>query len=104
MLENSVYSVISPEGCAAILWKDSALANKAAEGLKLTARDLHENRLVDEVVKEPEGGGHADVDGTIKQLDEVLYPTLKKLIGMSLPERLRMRRLKMRQMGSWIEG
>jgi acetyl-CoA carboxylase carboxyl transferase subunit alpha len=104
MLENSVYSVISPEGCAAILWKDSALANKAAEGLKLTARDLHENGLVDKVVREPEGGGHADVDGTISQLDQVLYPTLKKLIGISPPERLRMRRLKMRQMGSWIEG
>jgi acetyl-CoA carboxylase carboxyl transferase subunit alpha len=104
MLENSVYSVITPEGCAAILWKDSALAYKAAEGLKLTARDLHENRLVDEVVKEPEGGGNADVDETIRQLDHVLYPTLKRLIGISPPERLRMRRLKMRQMGSWIEG
>jgi acetyl-CoA carboxylase carboxyl transferase subunit alpha len=104
MLENSVYSVITPEGCAAILWKDSALAYKAAEGLKLTARDLHENRLVDEVVKEPEGGGNADVDETIRQLDHVLYPTLKRLIGISPPERRRMRRLKMRQMGSWIEG
>src|SRR5438067_250285 len=62
VLENAYYSVISPEGCAAILWKDRAAAPKAAEALKITARDLHELGLIDEIVAEPEGGAHRDYD------------------------------------------
>src|SRR5205807_5112566 len=62
MLENAIYSVISPEGCAAILWKDASQAEKAAEGLKLTAQDLMTNGLVDQVISEPAGGAHKSHD------------------------------------------
>src|SRR6266566_238951 len=70
MLENAYYSVISPEGCAAILWKDRSAAGKAAEALKITAKDLLELKLVDEIVPEPLGGAHTDVEKmslTLKQ-------------------------------------
>src|SRR5438552_17948794 len=60
VLENAYYSVISPEGCAAILWKDRAAAPKVAEALKITARDLHELGLIDEIIPEPLGGPHND--------------------------------------------
>ena len=60
MLENSVYSVISPEGCAAILWKDSSQRERAAEALKITADDLLRLKVIDEIVKEPLGGAHVD--------------------------------------------
>src|SRR5438309_2648139 len=69
MRENAIYSVISPEGCAAILWKDSSQAARAAEGLKLTAQDLLSEKLVDQVIKEPEGGAHKSHDETAKLLD-----------------------------------
>ena len=64
ILENAYYSVISPEGCAAILWKDRANAAKAAAALKITAKDLLELKLVDEIVPEPLGGAHTDTAGT----------------------------------------
>jgi acetyl-CoA carboxylase carboxyl transferase subunit alpha len=60
MLENSVYSVISPEGCAAILWKDASQRERAAEALKMTAEDLRELGVIDEIIPEPLGGAHAD--------------------------------------------
>src|SRR5438067_8847499 len=72
MLENAIYSVISPEGCAAILWKDSAQAPRAAAELKLTAQDLLREGLVDEVVNEPEGGGHKSHDEAARLLDRAL--------------------------------
>src|SRR5262249_11030311 len=80
LLENAYYSVISPEGCAAILWKDRAAAAKAAEALKITAKHLLELGLVDEIVPEPLGGAHTDLpamaatlrDHLLKHLDEVL--------------------------------
>src|SRR5438067_5876395 len=68
MLENAYYSVISPEGCAAILWKDRAAAPKAAEALQITARDLHELGLIDEIVPEPLGGAHNDPSTTAHTL------------------------------------
>src|SRR5881398_3316362 len=76
MLENAIYSVISPEGCAAILWKDSGQATRAAEELKLTAPDLLREGLVDEVVSEPAGGGHKSHDETARLLDAVLCSRL----------------------------
>src|SRR5256714_1310080 len=69
MLENAIYSVISPEGCAAILWKDSSQAPRAAEGLKLTAQDLLSEGLVDQVIAEPKGGAHKSHDETATLLD-----------------------------------
>jgi len=73
MLKNAIYSVISPEGCAAILWKDSALADQAAESLKLTADELLAERLIDAIVEEPPGGGHIDHDLAADLLDKALY-------------------------------
>ncbi len=70
MFENSVYSVISPEGCASILWRDSAKAEVAAEALKITARDLKELGIIDEIVAEPEGGAHTDHDASAALLGE----------------------------------
>src|SRR5437773_3342999 len=66
MLENAIYSVISPEGCAAILWKDSSQSAQAAEGLKLTAKDLKNEGIVDQIIPEPPGGAHTDYDQTAR--------------------------------------
>jgi acetyl-CoA carboxylase carboxyl transferase subunit alpha len=103
MLENSVYSVITPEGCATILWKDATLASKAAEGLKLTAVDLLRSGLIDKVIREPEGGGQCDVDEMAEMLDEVLWPSLRALISMDPGERMRQRKRRVRDFGEWVE-
>src|SRR5881392_3169805 len=81
ILENAYYSVISPEGCAAILWKDRAAAAKAAEALKITARDLHELGLVDEIIPEPFGGAHNDPSATAQTLKRHLLKHLKELMA-----------------------
>ncbi|HXV86316.1 MAG TPA: acetyl-CoA carboxylase carboxyl transferase subunit alpha, partial [Gemmatimonadales bacterium] len=91
MLENAVYSVISPEGCAAILWKDASQKERAAEALKLTARDLLQLGVIDEIVPEPAGGAHADHDGAARLLSEALDRHLQELITES-PQRLIRRR------------
>jgi acetyl-CoA carboxylase carboxyl transferase subunit alpha len=87
MLENSIYSVISPEGCASIMWRDSTKAELAAEALKITAPDLLRLKLIDEVVPEPEGGAHTDYETTAKLLDSVLARALNELAPLS-PQRL----------------
>jgi acetyl-CoA carboxylase carboxyl transferase subunit alpha len=79
MLENSVYSVISPEGCAAILWADGTKGEIAAEALKLTAKDLKEQKIIDEIVKEPVGGAHRDHEMMAKTLHKALRKNLKEL-------------------------
>src|ERR1051326_1136241 len=89
ILENAYYSVISPEGCAAILWKDRAAAGKAAQALKISAKDLLELKLVDEIVPEPLGGAHTDADKTAAILKEHLVKHLDELIKMSPEERLK---------------
>lgn len=81
MLSNSVYSVISPEGCAAILWRDETKAAEAAEALKITAASLLKLRVIDEVVQEPWGGAHRDPDGTMKALKKALNKHLDRLKG-----------------------
>jgi acetyl-CoA carboxylase carboxyl transferase subunit alpha len=91
MLENSVYSVISPEGCAAILWKDSSQRERAAEALKLTADDLLRLKLIDEVVAEPMGGAHVDTDATGEALREALIRHVTELRKIR-PEKLVKRR------------
>jgi acetyl-CoA carboxylase carboxyl transferase subunit alpha len=101
MLENAIYSVISPEGCAAILWKDSAQAPRAAEGLKLTAPDLLHEGLVDQVVDEPDGGSHKSHDDAAKLLDVALCSKLAESATSTVPERLTRRYTKLRQMGKW---
>src|SRR5690625_1302966 len=78
-MENAVYSVISPEACAAILWRDAAEASRAAEALRMTARDLLGLGVVDRVVDEPLGGAHRDPAGTVKQVKQVLAEELAGL-------------------------
>ncbi|MBI1178029.1 acetyl-CoA carboxylase carboxyltransferase subunit alpha [bacterium] len=104
ILENAYYSVISPEGCAAILWKDRAAAPQAAEALKITARHLHELGLVDEVVPEPLGGAHNDPEGTAANLKSALLNHLEACLGMSVDERLKQRYEKFRALGRFDEG
>ena len=103
ILENAYYSVISPEGCAAILWKDRAAAAKAAEALKITAKDLLELRLADEIVPEPLGGAHNDVPATAASLKQSLIRNLDELEKISAEERLKRRYDKFRSHGHYVE-
>ena len=103
ILENAYYSVISPEGCAAILWKDRAAAVKAAEALKITARELHELGLVDEIIPEPLGGAHNDPETTARALRQHLLKHLKQLQKLSAGERLKKRYDKFRSYGHYLE-
>jgi acetyl-CoA carboxylase carboxyl transferase subunit alpha len=103
ILENAYYSVISPEGCAAILWKDRSAASKAAEALKITAKDLLELGLADEVVPEPLGGAHNDLPLTAATLKDQLLRNLEDLQRVPGPERLRTRYQKFRSHGHYIE-
>jgi len=99
VLENAYYSVISPEGCAAILWKDGAKAPEAAEVLKLTAEDLLKMGIIDQVVPEPLGGAHRDPQKTAKELKEAINKNLKALGALNKEELLRLRYKKFRGMG-----
>jgi acetyl-CoA carboxylase carboxyl transferase subunit alpha len=101
MLENATYSVISPEGCAAILWKDSSQADRAAEGLRLTAQHLQEEGIVDKIIPEPEGGAHNDYDQTARYLDSALSERLAEAVSCSQEDRLSRRYGKLRQFGRW---
>jgi acetyl-CoA carboxylase carboxyl transferase subunit alpha len=102
MLENSVYSVISPEGCASIMWRDSTKAEIAAEALKITAPDLLELKLIDGIVPEPEGGAHIDHAATAKLLEPVLSRALDELSQLSPGELLDQRYDKFRHMGQFF--
>ena len=104
ILENAYYSVISPEGCAAILWKDRAAAPKAAEALKITAGHLRDLGLVDEVVPEPLGGAHQDIEGTAAALKSRLASHLSELAALSVEDRLRLRYAKFRAYGHFHEN
>ena len=88
MMEYSIYSVISPEGCASILWKDAAKAPEAAEALQMTARRLKELGLIDHIVPEPLGGAHRDYDQAAKNLKEAILTQLKTLQAFSSEELL----------------
>jgi acetyl-CoA carboxylase carboxyl transferase subunit alpha len=101
MLENSVYSVISPEGCAAILWKTASAKDKAADALKLTARDLAELAVIDEVVEEPAGGAHDDWDGAAVRLSEAAHRHLAELVELGEDELRSQRVQKYERMGRW---
>src|SRR5881394_936374 len=103
ILENAYYSVISPEGCAAILWKDRAAAAKAAEALKITARDLQELKLVDEIVPEPIGGAHTNAEITAANLKTHLLKHLDEVASMSVADRLKSRYEKFRAFGHFEE-
>src|SRR5512135_1664574 len=99
ILENAYYSVISPEGCAAILWKDRSAAAKAAEALKITAKHLRDLGLVDEIIPEPLGGAHTDHVNAANNLQAVLTRHLEEVLALPVAERLRLRYQKFRNFG-----
>ena len=100
MLENAIYSVISPEGCSAILWKDQEHVEAVANALKITARDLIALGVIDEIVAEPPGGAHLNHDAAAHLLDACLKPALEALLGKSGEELREARYQKFRRMGA----
>jgi acetyl-CoA carboxylase carboxyl transferase subunit alpha len=103
MLEYAIYSVISPEGCASILYRDSQQAPKAAEALKLTAQDLLELKVIDGIVPEPLGGAHHDVDGMAKTIKEEILKQIEELGKIPVKKLLESRTEKYEKMGVWKE-
>lgn len=103
ILENSFYAVISPEGCASIIWRDSTKAEAAAVAMKITAKDLKELGIVDEIVPEPEGGAHTDHEAAGRMLDEVLDRQLITLTNQPIKELLQARYEKFRNMGQFFD-
>ena len=103
MMENSIYSVITPEGCAAILWKDSSKAEQAAEALKLTAPDLLELKVIDEVIPEPVGGAHRDPEEAARRVKDAVLRHVRGLIGLPAQELLDRRLEKYLKMGVYLE-
>jgi len=99
MLEFSYYSVISPEGCAAILWRDGSQAGQAAEALKLTSKDLLKLKLIDEVIKEPLGGAHRNVHDTVYNVEQFILKTLRELQRIKIDDLLEERYEKLRAIG-----
>jgi acetyl-CoA carboxylase carboxyl transferase subunit alpha len=104
MLENAWYSVISPEGCAAILWRDAAKAPEAAEALKLSAPDLMRLRVIDKIIPESKGGAHRDPQGQADILKKEILSVLDELSGLSPNDLIERRIGKFRVMGEYMEG
>ena len=98
MMENAYYSVISPESCAAIIWRDSAKAELAASALKLTAPDLLERGIIDEIVSEPAGGAQENYDAAANSLGLSIRKALGELSGLSPEQLVEQRYQKFRQM------
>ncbi len=101
MQQFSTYSVISPEGCAAILWRDRAFADEAAEALKPTAKDLMQLGLIDAIIPEPREGAHRNPEAAAELMGDVLETTLNELLGKPLDELLREREKRLRNLGSF---
>jgi acetyl-CoA carboxylase carboxyl transferase subunit alpha len=100
MLENAIYTVITPEGCSAILWKDQNHVEAAAAALRITARDLIEFGIIDEIVPEPFGGAHVDHNVAAQMLDQRLKPAFEKFVGMSPKELQDQRYQRFRRLGA----
>lgn len=103
MLSNTIYSVISPEGCASILWRDAGKADEAAEALKLTAPYLYEMKVIDKMIEEPGNGAHEDHEAASKRLKSALLSGLKELLALDVETLLEQRYQKYRQMGVFLE-
>ena len=104
MMENAIYSVISPEGCAAILWRDAAMKQRAAEALKLTAEDLLQLGVADEVIQEPLGGAHRDAAAAASSLKEAISRHLEALSKLDPTELIEKRYAKYKLMGKYLES
>ena len=103
IFENSFYSVISPEGCAAIMWRDAAKAETAAAALKITAPDLKELGIIDEIIPEPDGGAHTDHEAAARILEQVLDRELVVLTNQPVKDLLAARYEKFRRMGQFFD-
>lgn len=103
MLQHAIYSVISPEGCAAILWNDASQKERAAKALKLTAEDVLELGVVDEIIPEPPGAAHSDADATKRAVGEVMARHLKELAKINPKKLVQSRAKKYMEMGSFTE-
>jgi acetyl-CoA carboxylase carboxyl transferase subunit alpha len=103
MLSNAIYSVISPEGCASILWRDAGRAGEAAEALKLTANHLYQLKIIDGIIEEPGDGAHEDHETTAKHLKSTLLSSLKALLPLEVGVLLEQRYQKYRKMGVFSE-
>lgn len=103
MLENAIYSVISPEGLSSILWKDPSLANKASDVMKLTAKDLLDLNVIDDIIKESLGGAHKDIDFTAKSIKGYISEELKELLALDKKDLVEARYQKFRNMGKFQE-
>lgn len=103
MLENSTYSVISPEGAAALLWKDASLAKDAAESMKITSYDLHQLGIIDKIIPEPKGGAHQNVEQQAENINIILEQSLKQLRDMPLETLLEKRWEKYKRIGDYTE-
>ena len=99
MLEHAIYSVISPEGCASILWRSSDNAHQAAEALKLTAQDMKKFQIIDEIISEPIGGAHRDLKLTVKKIGDVLERRLLNLLSLKKEELLKLKEDKYLKIG-----
>lgn len=104
MLEYAIYSVISPEGCASILYRDASHASQAADAMKIGAKDLFEFGIIDGLIKEPEGGAHNNPDVAARSIAEKVYSALKELQALSAEERIDLRIEKYMKIGKWIEA
>ena len=104
MLEYSVYSVISPEGCASILWKDQKKVETAAREMKMTANDLHELGIADVIVQEPAGGAHRDPEAAADAVGEAVWRELSAVSALTVDARLEARYGKFRRMGAFLES
>jgi len=105
MLENAIYSILSPEGYASILWKDSSRAKEAAEIMKMTAKDLYKFKVIDKVIKEPkDGGATSDVQFMSETIMKEITRAMKDLIKIDTNELINLRYEKFRNMGEYIGG
>lgn len=102
MMENTIYSVISPEGCASIMWRDAAKKEIAAQALRITAPDLKEMAIIDEIIPEPDGGAHLDHDAAAAMVDQVLFKHFNELKDQPVPQLLDGRYKKFRQMATFF--
>ena len=103
MMENAIYSVISPEGCAAILWRSREHSDKAAEALKLTARDLQDLGVVDQIIPEPSGGAHTDPEAAVEAMGAAIRRHLRELAKLEPDDLVESRRDKYYAIGAWEE-
>jgi acetyl-CoA carboxylase carboxyl transferase subunit alpha len=104
ILQYAIYSVISPEGCAAILWKDQERKGEAAEAMKVTAPDLRELGVIDEIIEEPPGGAHTDREETARRVGDAVERALRQLVRKPVEQLLEERYQRFRRLGVHVEG